>query len=110
VTGIAGRNKQVYKITYPNGKIYIGMDVTGSVTYFGSPTAKARIAADLGEHVNDYSARKTILWESDMATDAEVRAVEVQLIRQHRSNDPAIGYNLTPRFKAPALNEGETLK
>jgi hypothetical protein len=58
---VAGRNKQVYKITYPNGKIYVGMDLTGSVTYFGSPTAKARIAADLGEQVNDYTARKTIL-------------------------------------------------
>ena len=105
---MAGRNKQVYKITYPNGKIDVGMDLTGSVTYFGSPTAKARIAADLGEQVNDYSARKTILWESDTATDAEVRAMAVQLIRQHDSNDPAIGYNLTPRFQAPALNDGET--
>ena len=47
------RRKQVYKITYPNGKIYVGMDLTGSVTYFGSPSAKARIAADLGEHVYD---------------------------------------------------------
>ena len=88
------RRKQVYKITYPNGKIYVGMDLTGSVTYFGSPTAKARIAADLGEQVNDYSARKTILWESDDATDAEVRAMEAKLIREHRSNDPAIGYNV----------------
>jgi hypothetical protein len=70
VGGVAGRNKQIYKITYPNGKIYVGMDLTGCVTYFGSPTAKARIAADLGEQVNDYTARKTILWESDTATDA----------------------------------------
>jgi hypothetical protein len=49
------RRKQVYKITYPNGKFYIGMDLTGSVTYFGSPSAKARIAADLGEAANGYS-------------------------------------------------------
>jgi hypothetical protein len=92
-----GRNAQIYKITYPNGKIYIGMDVTGSVTYFGSPTAKARIAADLGDQVNDYSARKTILWESDTATDAECRAMERQMILQYRSNDLEIGYNLTPK-------------
>lgn len=90
--------KQVYKITYPNGMIYVGMDLTGSVTYFGSPSAKARIAADLGEQRNDYSARKTILWESDTATDAEVRRKEAELIREHRSNDPAIGYNLWPRL------------
>jgi hypothetical protein len=39
--GMAGRNKQVYKITYPNGKIYIGMDLTGSISYFGSPAPGA---------------------------------------------------------------------
>jgi hypothetical protein len=27
---------KVYKITYPNGKIYIGKDLTGSINYFGS--------------------------------------------------------------------------
>lgn len=89
--------KQVYKITYPNGKIYVGMDLTGSVTYFGSPSAKARIAADLGEHVNDFTARKTILWESETATDAEVRAMERQMIVQNDANNPEIGYNLWPR-------------
>ena len=31
------RRKQVYKITYPNGKIYVGMDLTGTLLYFGSP-------------------------------------------------------------------------
>jgi len=92
------RRKQVYKITYPNGKIYVGMDLTGSVSYFGSPSAKAQITADLGEHANDYTARKTILWESETATDAEVRAMEAKLIRETRANDPAIGYNLWPRL------------
>jgi hypothetical protein len=43
--------------------------------------------------------RKEILWESDTATDAEVRTMEIKLIREHRANDPAIGYNLTPRFR-----------
>lgn len=33
------RRKQVYKITYPNGKIYVGMDLTGTLLYFGSPSA-----------------------------------------------------------------------
>jgi hypothetical protein len=97
---MAGRNKQVYKITYPNGKIYVGMDLTGSISYFGSPSAKERISADLAAHRLDLTARKQILWESDTATDAEVRAMEVKLIREHRSNDPAVGYNLTPRFQA----------
>lgn len=29
--------KQIYKITYPTGKIYIGKDSVGSHKYFGSP-------------------------------------------------------------------------
>ncbi len=29
--------KQIYKITYPTGKIYIGKDSFGSHRYFGSP-------------------------------------------------------------------------
>jgi hypothetical protein len=33
--------KQVYKVTYPNGKIYVGMDLTGTISYFGSPSASA---------------------------------------------------------------------
>ena len=94
------RRKQVYKITYPNGKIYVGMDLTGTLLYFGSPSAHKQIAADLGldGHRLELTFRKEILWESETATDAEVRAMEVRLIREHRSNDPARGYNRSPRF------------
>jgi hypothetical protein len=28
--------KIIYKITYPNGKIYVGKDLTDSINYFGS--------------------------------------------------------------------------
>ena len=51
--------------------IYVGMDLTGAITYFGSPSDKKRIAADLVEHRLDLTVRKEILWESDTATDAE---------------------------------------
>jgi hypothetical protein len=90
---VAGRKKQVYKVIYPNGKIYVGLDLTGTLTYFGSPSpaAKERITGDLAEHRLDLTVRKQILWESETATDAEVRAMEVKLIREHRSNDPAVG-------------------
>jgi hypothetical protein len=90
--------KQVYKITYPNGKIYVGMDVTGAISYFGSPSAKARILADLEDHRLDLTVRKEILWESETATDAEVRKMERHFICQTGANNPAIGYNLTPRW------------
>ena len=91
------RRKQVYKITYPNGKIYVGSDLTGAISYFGSPTAKALIEADHADQRLDMTVRKEILWEDETATKAEVLAMERKLIRETGANDPAIGYNLTPR-------------
>lgn len=90
--------KVVYRITYPNGKIYVGMDLTGTALYFGSPR-KAFIAEDLGPEVcRDLTIRKQIIWESETATDLEVREMERRLIVSERANDPRIGYNTWPRY------------
>lgn len=92
--------KQVYKITYPTGKIYIGKDSIGSARYMGSPDMHL-VNADfeaLPDNIRrDYTLRKEILWESDSATEAELSAKEVEMIRLYRSNDPAIGYNRWPK-------------
>ena len=95
------RRKQVYKITYPNGKIYVGMDLTGTLLYMGSPSAYEQIAADLSLDSRrfDLTLRKEILWESETAADAEVRAMERKLISETGANDPAIGYNRSPRYR-----------
>jgi hypothetical protein len=74
--------KQIYKITYPNGKIYVGMDLIGMLLNVGSPSARERIAADLDAHRLDLTLHKEILWESETATDDEVRAMEIKLIRE----------------------------
>src|SRR5436190_10548341 len=88
--------KVVYKITYPNGKIYIGQDVTDSASYFGSASS-AHIAKDFTrEQLRDFTVRKEILWESETATKAEVTLKEIELILAHRSNDPSVGYNRRP--------------
>lgn len=94
------RRKQVYKITYPNGKIYVGMDLIGNCSYFGSPSEKAKelINAELAEYRLDLTVRKEILWESESAIDAEVRAMENRLIKETGANNPAVGYNLVPRW------------
>jgi hypothetical protein len=90
--------KIIYKITYPNGKIYIGMDLTDNINYFGSANSKL-IEADFSrEQRRDFIIRKEVLWESETATDAEVRQVEIAFIREHRANDPSVGYNRTPKF------------
>lgn len=92
--------KVIYKITYPNGKIYIGQDVTDSIGYFGSPCSE-HVAKDFTrEQRRDMTIRREIVWESETATAQEVNAKEVEMILLHRSNDPAIGYNLRPKFRA----------
>lgn len=91
--------KIVYKITYPNGKIYIGQDVTDSANYFGSAD-HALIAADFTrKQRRDFTIRKEILWESETATNIEVSKKELEYILQFRSNNPEVGYNRWPKFK-----------
>ncbi len=92
--------KVIYKITYPNGKIYVGKDLTDSINYFGS-AAHTIIAADFSrEERRDFTIRREILWESEDASDADVSAQEVFWIRQLESNNPAIGYNRWPKFRS----------
>lgn len=92
--------KVVYKITYPNGKIYVGQDITDDINYFGS-VSSALVAADFTrEQRRDFTIQKEILWESETATHREVTAKELEFIRLLRSNDPSIGYNRRPRFAA----------
>lgn len=95
------RRKQIYKITYPNGKIYVGMDLTGSVLYMGTPSARQQIAADLDANRFNLKLHKEILWESETATDAEVRVEEMKFICETGANDRAIGYNKLPRYVVP---------
>ena len=91
--------KVIYKITYPNGKIYIGKDLTGTLLYFGSVNREL-VAQDFTiEERRDFTIRKQILWESDIATDREVNQKEVEFIKMFSSNNPAIGYNRWPKYK-----------
>lgn len=90
--------KVVYKITYPNNKIYVGKDLTDSINYFGS-ASDALIAADFTrEQRRDFTIRREILWQSDSASDAEVSRKEVEYILSLQANNPATGYNRWPRF------------
>ena len=89
--------KIVYKTTYPDGKIYVGMDLTDSINYFGSASSDL-IAKDFTrEQRRSFTVTREILWESDSASEAEVRSKELEYIKSLRSNDPAIGYNQWPK-------------
>ncbi len=94
--------KQVYIITYPTGKIYVGKDEIGSFRYFGSPdmTIVNEDFSKLPEAIQkDYTIRKQILLESDGCTNSELSQKEVEFIRHYRANDPEVGYNRWPKFK-----------
>ena len=90
--------KVIYKITYPNGKIYIGKDLTDSINYFGSANGKIIEKDFTREQRRDFTIRKEILWESETASDSEVNQKEIEFIKLYRSNDPTIGYNQFPKF------------
>jgi hypothetical protein len=55
-----------------------------------------RVVEDVA--INTDYFRKEILWESETATDAEVSIMERHFIRETGANNPAVGYNLTPRW------------
>jgi hypothetical protein len=62
----------IYKITYPNGKIYVGLDCTDSINYFGS-AGSALIAKDFTrQQRRHFTVTREILWESETATPVEV--------------------------------------
>ncbi len=91
--------KVIYKITYPNGKIYIGKDLTNTLNYFGSANSKLIERDFTIEERRDFSIRKELIFESIQETDQEINQKEVELIKQFQSNNPAIGYNQWPKYK-----------
>ncbi|VAX32793.1 FIG00518700: hypothetical protein [hydrothermal vent metagenome] len=88
--------KVIYKITYPNGKIYIGKDLTNSINYFGSASSSLIEKDFTREQRRDFTIRKEILFESD--DENEINRKEPQYILKYNSNDPAIGYNRWPKL------------
>jgi hypothetical protein len=93
---------QIYKITYPTGKIYIGKDRYGSFRYMGSPDPDI-INEDFLKLSKDkqrkYSIEKEILWEKESTTIDELSEKEIYYILLYNSNNPEIGYNRWPKFK-----------
>jgi hypothetical protein len=89
--------KVIYKITYPNGKVYIGKDLTRTFTYFGSVNSELVEKDFSDEQRRDFSIRKEILMESEDA--AEINSRESKSILEYQSNNPTFGYNQWPKFK-----------
>lgn len=97
--------KVIYKITYPNGKIYIGKDLTDTLNYFGSAYSKLIEIDFTSEERKDFTIRKEILWQSETATVTEVNKKEIELINLYNSNNPKVGYNRFPKFKPTRVDD-----
>lgn len=95
--------KVIYKITYPNDKIYIGQDRTDDIRYFGSLNRELIEKDFTRDQKSDFTIRKQIIWESKTASNEEVNQKEKELIEKHQSNDPNKGYNRRPKFKGDSL-------
>jgi hypothetical protein len=74
-------------------------DLTNTLNYFGSADSTFLEKDFSREQQRDFTIRKEIIWESEMASDHEVNKKEVELINQFRFNDPTVGYNRWPRYK-----------
>lgn len=92
----------VFKITFPNGKIYIGSDTASTAKldffkYFGSPKkAKEEMLSDLGEHISrreTYILKKDILFSAENCRAGDIIKIEHQFIKNLKAKDPSIGYN-----------------
>jgi len=85
----------IYKITYPNGKIYIGQDRTDDINYFGSADSHT-IARDFGVWKQEFIIKKEILYRKHGISIQDLNKKERAFIEKNRSNDPRIGYNRMP--------------
>jgi len=59
------------------------------------------------EQRRDFTIRKEIRWESETATKEEVNKKEIEYILTLRANNPTIGYNQRPKFKAEEEKRGK---
>ena len=91
----------VYKITFPNGKIYVGKDIAReghSIRYFGSWDHR-RVEEDFTKsQLLDFTIRREIIFESDNVQ--EINHAEMRLIVELGANDPQHGYNKIPKFNS----------
>ncbi len=94
----------VYKVTFPNGKIYVGRDTAETAEfdyykYMGSPILKAKqlMHAEMSPLLNErrtLTVTKEVLYEARECTVAHIKQKERDFIALLRSTDRAFGYNM----------------
>ena len=86
----------VYKVTYPNGKMLVAQDRLDQITYIES-IANEQFTKDFGGDARrDFAVHKEVLWESPDADADESEQQEIEWILRLHANDPEVGYNRWP--------------
>ena len=92
----------VFRITFPNGKIYVGSDTASTAKldffkYFGSPAkAKSEMLEDLGDFLSGHKAyvlKKDILYSEKNVRVGDILQIEQKYIKTLNAKEPEIGYN-----------------
>jgi len=92
----------VFKITFPNKKIYIGSDTASTARlnffkYFGTPQkAKTEMLSEMGEYLTGskaYVLKKEILHAQENVRVGDILQIEQQFIKALNAKDPSVGYN-----------------
>lgn len=92
----------VFKITFPNNKIYVGSDTARTARldyfkYFGSPVkAKSEMLEELGNYLTEqkpYVLEKEILYSQENVKVGDILKIEQQYIKRLNAKNPNIGYN-----------------
>jgi hypothetical protein len=87
-------------ITSSTCHLYVTLDLTDTLNYFGSANSKLIEQDFTREQGQDFTVRKEILEEFPDATDnSEIYRRESALIIEHGANDPSKGYNRNPKFR-----------
>jgi len=74
------------------------------MNYFGSANSRLIEQDFTREQRRDFTIRKEILWESEIASDVEVNLKELEYIQSLKANDPTVGYNRWPSIRsAPTI-------
>ena len=91
------RRKQINKITYPNGKIYVGMDLTGTITNWAAPAPKNGLPKISPRTASISRSQRDSLGVRDGDRCRGPRDGK-QMIRETGANNPEIGYNIWLRW------------
>jgi len=92
----------VFKITFPNDKIYVGSDTARTARldffkYFGSPLkAKTEMLYELGEYLDGelaYVLKKEILYSEKDVRVGDILRIEQEFISSLHAKDSEVGYN-----------------